>query len=222
MRSIIILTISMFLSSGLYAENVSLTADGKVPGKPFEVMQAQIDALNSRLATVEAKSSTNTGDITQVVANVNQQASGILGNQLAVVETKEDLDAIANFSRYLSKCVDLKLLVLGTFEQLLDEQDDLQDGSFKQITWLYYSLDANDEITATEQTQTLDADALNEVIKELENLAECIRNEEQLMSIPFASWTEKQDQQAQQLSSVLRVMRDILRIGVGGVDLGSG
>ena len=32
-------------------------------GKPFAEMQAQIDALNSRIATMEASTSTNTKDV---------------------------------------------------------------------------------------------------------------------------------------------------------------
>ena len=189
-------------------------------GKPFAEMQAQIDALNTRLTAMEANTSTNTHDISQIIANANLQSSRILDNRLAAVEAREDLDAIESFSRYLSRCVDLKLLALGTFEQLLDEKDDLQDGGFKQVTWFYYSLNANNEVIATEQTETLDADAINEVIKELDALAQCNRNEADFIRAHFSNWDEKQNQLAQQLATVLRVLKDILRIGVGGSDLG--
>ncbi len=37
----------------------------------------------------------------------------------------------------------------------------------------------------------------------------------------FQAWTEKGNQVDQQLSAVLRTMKDIRRIGVGGSDLGS-
>jgi hypothetical protein len=47
------------------------------------------------------------------------------------------------------------------------------------------------------------------------------RNEADKIKGHFQTWTEKGNQVDQQLSAVLRTMKDVRRIGVGGSDLGS-
>jgi hypothetical protein len=200
---------SLFLSSGLYAENVSLTADGKVPGKPFEEMQAQINALNSRIAALETDTSTNTDDISQIAANVNQNASRILDNKLGIVDNREYLDGIDSESTYLAKCFEVKELALETFAQLHDELAVLPDGGIKEITWVYYSLDDNDEVTATEQTESLDADKLREVIREVETRSECVRNNRQIASGLFEHFDGINTQNIRSIARVMRAMKNM-------------
>lgn len=60
MRYLTITVLTLLISSHLLASDVSLTTDGKVPGKPFQVMQEQIDSLNVRVAANEASIDVNT------------------------------------------------------------------------------------------------------------------------------------------------------------------
>ena len=62
---------------------------------------------------------------------------------------------------------------------------------------------------------------LNNLIKDVDMIATRARNEGDKIKGHFQAWSEKANQVDQQLSAVLRTMKDVRRIGVGGSDLGS-
>jgi len=62
---------------------------------------------------------------------------------------------------------------------------------------------------------------LNNLIKDVDTMATRSRNEADKIKGHFQAWSEKGNQVDQQLSAVLRTMKDVRRIGVGGSDLGS-
>jgi len=62
---------------------------------------------------------------------------------------------------------------------------------------------------------------LNNLIKDVDMMGTRSRNEADKIKGHFQAWTEKGNQVDQQLSAVLRTMKDVRRIGVGGSDLGA-
>ncbi len=62
---------------------------------------------------------------------------------------------------------------------------------------------------------------INRLVTEADAMSERARNEADKIKGHFQAWTEKANQVDQQLSSILRTLKDIRRIGVGGSDLGA-
>jgi len=220
MRFIIISTISIFLSSGLYAQDVSLTADGKVPGKPFEVMQAQIDALNIRVTAADANTSTNTDYISQLAANSHKNASGILDNELAIGGIanelgifEHDLSGIEFGLRNALKCAEVRVLVIDTMYFLLDEIASLPIGAYKELIWHTYSCDESGEIIETEHIDTLDADGIRAILDENGKLfwEICGPNDDDLNIMNLVDLYQNYNQAMSTLSSIMKSQHDTLR-----------
>ena len=45
--------LGLFFTKNAFAEDVNLTSDGKVPGKPFEVLQLQVDNLQQQINNIQ-------------------------------------------------------------------------------------------------------------------------------------------------------------------------
>jgi hypothetical protein len=173
MRFINILAISLFLFSGLYAENDSLAANGKVPGKPFEVLQAQIDALNSRIIALETDTSTNFNDISQIASSVNQNASRILDNKLTIGEMstalgsiRDELDGVRIGFNKAFQCAELRILTIDTMHFLMDELASWPIGGYKKLTWQTYAYDDSGELIVTSHSEIVDAKRIDDILDE--------------------------------------------------------
>lgn len=82
----------------------------------------------------------------------------------------------------------------------------------------------NDNLIAADSVDSsaeLGRSDLNNLIKDVDMMATRSRNEADKIKGHFQAWSEKGSQVDQQLSAVLRTMKDVRRIGVGGSDLGS-
>ena len=75
--------------------------------------------------------------------------------------------------------------------------------------------------SAADSSAELGRSDLNNLIKDVDMMATRARNEADKIKGHFQAWSEKANQVDQQLSAVLRTMKDVRRIGVGGSDLGS-
>ena len=78
-----------------------------------------------------------------------------------------------------------------------------------------------DTPAAAKSSAELGRSELNDLIKEVDAKAQRSRNETDKIKGFFDAWSEKASQVDQQLTSILRTMKDVRRIGVGGSDLGS-
>ena len=76
----------------------------------------------------------------------------------------------------------------------------------------------NDDIRGKRQ---LSSEKLQRAIRDVDTEQTRARNEADKIKGHFQAWQEKASQVDQQLSAVLRTMKDVRRIGVGGSDLGS-
>ena len=68
----------------------------------------------------------------------------------------------------------------------------------------------------SDRPRSLSPSVVSSLIEDVEQTATRARNEGQKVSGFFQGWQEKGNQVDQQLSAVLRTMKDVRRIGVGG------
>ncbi len=181
-------------------------------GKPFAEMQAQIDALNSRIATLEASTSTNTDDISQIAANSNQNASIILDNPIAISSIDGIFDALILALQRESKCLEMRILAIESIELLYDELYSLQDDAFKEITWFSYSCDDTFQIVATEHTKTMDASAIRVAIGDVQDAAICSGSDiDALSRMRLQDLHQNYIQALSTLSSIMKSQHDTLK-----------
>ena len=179
-------------------------------GKPFAEMQAQIDALNSRIATMEASTSTNTDDISQIAANSNQNASKILDNTIAIGNIEDNFDALILAVRRESNCLELRILAIESIELMYDELFRLQDGESKEITWFSYTFDDTFQIVATEHTKTMDASAIRMAIGDVQGAAIC-SDADFFRQLELKDLLQNHTQILQTLSNIMKSQNDTLK-----------
>ena len=178
-------------------------------GKPFAVMQAQIDALNSRIAVMEASTSTNTDDISQIAANSNQNASKILDNTIAIGNIEDNFDALILAVRRESKCLELRILAIESIELMYDELFRLRDGESKEITWFSYTCDDTFQIVATEHTKTMDASAIRLAMGDVQYAAICI-DDDVFQQLELQGLLQEYARTLQMLSNMMKIQNDVL------------
>jgi hypothetical protein len=188
-------------------------------GKPFEVLQAQIDALNSRIIALETDTSTNSNDISQIASNVNQNASRILDNKLIIGEwstelgsVRDDLDGIRSGLNKALQCAELRILTLGTLEQLMDERAGLPNGGYKKLTWETYSYDDSGELIVTVHSETVDAKILRDILEAMgKQFWDYCRVGDEMNVMRLQELYQNYNQAMSTLSSIMKSQHDTLK-----------
>lgn len=139
--------------------------------------------------------------------------------QIEVVEQRVDqiIAAELDSAQVLASCLEVKAVAAQTITDLqavaAEWPSDLNE---QQVSWIVATLSGEGSVETTKRQATLTADKLNEVIAEVERLAECQRNGTESLDTQFTSTDQKNAQLYELLSAVMKTMNDIRLSAVTG------